>query len=110
MNLELFAWIAPVLGVLIFFALEKTYRTGTTNVSGRYKANISMGAFAIITNLILAAIFLIPLVMLIAPLQIFSISQIEMPRTGNFILSFLLIDCYFILPGKTGSSKRDVTK
>lgn len=97
MNLELLAWIAPVLGVLIFFALEKTYRTGTTNISGRYKVNISMGAFAIITNLILAAIFLVPLVMLIAPLQIFSISQIEMPRVSNFILSFLLIDFIYYL-------------
>lgn len=92
MNLELFAWIAPVLGVLIFFALEKTYRTGTSSVSGRYQAIISMGMFAIFTNLILSTLFLVPLVMLLAPMQIFSISQIEMPRVSNFILSFLLID------------------
>ena len=92
MNLELFAWIAPTVGVIIFFSLEKAYRKGTENVNGRYKVNISMGAFAIITNLILAAIFLIPLVMLIAPLQIFSISQIKIPKSGNFILSFLFID------------------
>lgn len=92
MNLESFAWIAPVLSVLFFFMMEKAYGKRIANITGRYQVNIGMGVFAIITNLILAAIFLIPLVMLIAPLQLFSISQINMPRVGNFTLSFLLID------------------
>ena len=48
-------------------------------------------------TLLCSTILLTPFVILIAPLEIFSFSQLQMPRILNICLSFLLIDFFLYL-------------
>lgn len=92
MNLNHIAFIAPLFGVLIFFLFERFVITKPTAVKNRMKSILSIEVINIIFNYVISLFILIPLVFLIAPLQVFSFANMNVPIAISFILSFLFLD------------------
>ncbi len=92
MNLGLIAFLSPLGGVFVFFLLEKFTLKDKNAVKDRNKTIISLEAMNLVLSLLLSLSVLIPLVFFIAPLQIFSFSNLDVPRPISFILSFLFLD------------------
>ncbi len=92
MRLELLAFIAPVLGVLFFYGVEKLCKQPSNNVFNRLKTIATLEAFNLVFSFALSVTVLILWVFWLAPLQIFSFSTINAPKWLVFILSFLFLD------------------
>lgn len=92
MNLELIAFLSPLAGVLVFFLIEKLTLKDKNTVKNRNKTIISIEAVNLVLSVLLSLSILVPLVFFIAPLQIFSFSNLDVPRPISFILSFLFLD------------------
>ena len=92
MNLDILAWLAPLLGVAVFFFLESYYFNIKSQIKRRITTILSIEAISILISLALSALLLVPLVFLVAPLQIFSFSTLNIPIPISFILSFLFLD------------------
>ena len=93
MTLDIFAWIAPFISVAIFSVFERNNKNLSFNhFDKRTKTILSILFVTLILNLLLSFYFLGPLVKFVAPSQLISFSELDMPRVLNFILCFLLID------------------
>ena len=92
MSLDLLAWISPIIGVATFFFLERYYFRHKNPFEFRTKTIFSLWIITVFINLILSFLFLAPLVYLVAPLQIFSFSNLNVPMPVSFALSFLFLD------------------
>ena len=92
MNLSHIAFIAPLLGVLLFFLFERYVLTKPAAVNNRVKSILSIEVINIIFNYVISLVVLIPLVFLIAPLQVFSFANMNVPIAISFIFSFLFLD------------------
>jgi len=92
MNLDLFAFLSPIIGVFVCFLLERFLLKDKNVVTNRIRTFLGIETLNLILSIILSAVFLIPLVFLLAPLQIFSFSNLEVPKVLSFILSFLFMD------------------
>ena len=97
MDLNLLSWVLIIASVPFFILLEKIYSKDKFIIEGRYKTILSIQTLVIIMTLLCSTILLTPFVILIAPLQIFSFSQLEMPRILNICFSFLIIDFFLYL-------------
>ena len=97
MDLTLLSWVLIIASVPFFILLEKIYSKDKFIIEGRYKTILSIQTLVIIMTLLCSTILLTPFVILIAPLQIFSFSQLEMPRILNIFFSFLIIDFFLYL-------------
>lgn len=93
MSLDLLAFSAPLMGVLIFFLAEQLLLKDNNAVKHRAKAILSIEALNLMLSLLLSAAVLVPLVFLLAPLQLFSFSNIKLPQPMSFMISFLFLDC-----------------
>lgn len=92
MNLELISFLSPLAGVLVFFLIERLTLKDKNNINNRNKTIISLEAMNLVLSVLLSLSVLIPLVFFLAPLQIFSFSNLDVPRPISFILSFLFLD------------------
>lgn len=92
MNLELIAFLSPLAGVFVFYLLEKLTLKDKNILNNRNKTIISLEAINLILSVLLSLSVLIPLVFFIAPLQIFSFSNLDVPIPVSFVLSFLFLD------------------
>ena len=92
MNLDLLAWLAPLISVAFLFFLERCYFNVKSQTKQRIATILSIQAISIFINLALSTLILVPLVFLVAPLQIFSFSNLNVPIPISFILSFLFLD------------------
>ena len=92
MDLDTIGLVVPILAVLFFLLLEKYSNRKKAIFDGRGKSIIAIELIALVLSLILASVLLLPLVMSISNLQIFSMSQLQLPAYVTFALSFLLID------------------
>ena len=97
MDLNLLGWVLTIASVPFFLLLEKIYNKDKSIIEGRYKTIFSIQTSVIIMTLLCSTVLLTPFVILIAPLEIFSFSQLQMPRILNICLSFLLIDFFLYL-------------
>lgn len=88
----MFAWIAPFIGVGIFFFLERYCFKVENKTKRRVSTILSIQVATIFTNLALSLFFLVPLVFLLAPLQIYSFSKLNVPILISFTFSFLFLD------------------
>ena len=95
MNLDIFAWIAPFISVTIFWLFERNNKDPSFNhFDKRTKTILGILIITLILNFLSSFYLLGPLVKFVAPSQLISLSELEMPRVLNFILCFLLI--YFV--------------
>jgi sterol desaturase/sphingolipid hydroxylase (fatty acid hydroxylase superfamily) len=92
MNFDLIAFASPLLGVSIFFLLERLRNNQKDNVKNRNKTILKIEAINLILTVLVSTLILVPIVFFIAPLQIFSFSNLEVPIAISFILSFLFLD------------------
>ena len=92
MSLDILAWLMPLMGVAVFYFLERYYFKVESQFGQRLATILSIQAMSIILNLVLSFLILVPLVFLLAPLQIFSFSQLNVPVLISFTLSFLFLD------------------
>ena len=92
MDLSHIALITPVFGVLIFFIFERYFLADSIQIKNRVKSIISIEIINIIFNYAISVLMLVPLVFLIAPFQIFSFSNMDVPIAVSFLLSFLFLD------------------
>ncbi len=92
MTLDLLAFMAPIIGVFIFFCIERLFLNDNNVVQHRIKTILGLQTFNLILSIMLTAAFLIPLVFLLAPLQVFSFSNLVVPKLVSFTLSFLFMD------------------
>ncbi len=92
MDLDSIGLIVPIVAVLFFLLLEKNNNHKISIFDGRGKSILTIELLSLLLSLILASVLLLPLVMSISNLQIFSMSQLQLPTYVTFALSFLLID------------------
>lgn len=92
MSLDFLAWIAPLISVSAFFLLEKYYFKIKNKFEQRLVTILSIEFISIVISLTLSFALLAPLVFLVAPLQIFSFSNLNVPIAISFALSFLFLD------------------
>lgn len=92
MDLDSIGLIVPIIAVLFFLLLEKNNNREINIFDGRGKSILTIELVSLLLSLILASVLLLPLVMSISNLQIFSMSQLQLPTYVTFALSFLLID------------------
>lgn len=92
MNLELIAFLSPLVGVALFFLLDKLLLKDKNTVKNRIKTILSIETTNLILSIVLSLSILVPFVFFIAPLQIFSFSNLDMPRPLSFVLSFVFLD------------------
>ncbi len=91
MDLEHLAFFAQILSTTVFFLTEKIIsqqRTRWTKVA----PTTAIHGMNIAISLILSLALLVPLVHLVAPLQVFSLSEWDVPVWVSFAASFLLLD------------------
>lgn len=92
MNLDLLAWLAPLISVAALFFLERYYFNVSNHLEQRLTTILSIEIISVLTGLALSLVMLSPLVFLVAPLQIFSFSNLNVPIYISFTLSFLFLD------------------
>ncbi len=92
MNLDLLAWIAPMLSVVAFYLIERLYFKFKDQYKGRAIAILSIEVICILFSLALSIFLLAPIVYLLAPMQIFSFANLAVPIPISFMLSFLFLD------------------
>ncbi len=92
MNMNLLAWSAPLISVAVFFLLERYYFNVKNPLKQRLVTILSIQLISIFIGLALSFLILVPLVFLVAPLQIFSFSTLNVPIPISFTLSFLFLD------------------
>ena len=92
MNLDLLAWLAPLISVAFLFFLERCYFNVKSQTKQRIATILSIEAITIFVSLALSTLILVPLVFLVAPLQFFSFSNLHVPIAISFILSFVFLD------------------
>lgn len=91
-NLELVAFLSPLIGVFVFFLLERLTLKDKNKIKNRNKVIISIEAINLVLSVFLSLLILVPLVFFISSIQIFSFSNLDVPRHISFILSFLFLD------------------
>jgi sterol desaturase/sphingolipid hydroxylase (fatty acid hydroxylase superfamily) len=92
LDIDLLAFLSPLISVFIFYVYEKLSSTNKSAVKNRIRTILGIESVNLILGVLLSAIVLIPLVFLLAPLQIFSFSNLPVPMFVSFILSFLFLD------------------
>jgi sterol desaturase/sphingolipid hydroxylase (fatty acid hydroxylase superfamily) len=91
-HLEKIAFLSPLAGVALFFLLDKLLLKDKNTLKNRIKTIISIETVNVFLSIVLSLSILVPLVFLIAPLQIFSFSNLDLPGPIIFCLSFLFLD------------------
>lgn len=96
MSLETVALLAPLLSLGVFFCIEKFW---LRRQSRGTKLPATAAIYLINTgvSLSLSLTLLMPLVFLVAPLQIFSFSEWQVPVWISFTASFLFLDFFHYL-------------
>lgn len=92
MVLEFLAFISILAGVLFFFVIERLTLKDKNVVKNRNKTILSIEAINLAVTILQSLLLLVPLVFFLAPLQIFSFSNLNVPIYVSFILSFLFLD------------------
>lgn len=92
MNLDLFAFLAPLLSVIVFYLYEKLFATAGVPIKHRIPVILSIEFCNLLLSLLLSALVLVPLVFILSQFQIFSFSNLPVPIPVSFVLSFLFLD------------------
>jgi sterol desaturase/sphingolipid hydroxylase (fatty acid hydroxylase superfamily) len=95
MGLETIAFVAPLLGVALFLALEE--REATARTRSRLLGIGAIQAINSATAIALSLALLAPLVFLSAPYQLFSFSEWQVPIWLSFLTSILCLDFFSYL-------------
>ncbi len=91
MRLDLFALWSPLVGALLFCALEQTVRSQRARLHRLIPTTV-IHAIGIAVSVGLSLFALVPLVLLAAPLQVASFADWEAPPWLRFTVSFLFLD------------------
>jgi sterol desaturase/sphingolipid hydroxylase (fatty acid hydroxylase superfamily) len=92
MDLDLLVFIAPLIGVLTFFMLEKLLLKSYKHGLARIRVMICLEFIELISKYSLSVWLLAPLAFFLAEYQIFSFSNWQVPTYVSFTLSILLLD------------------
>jgi len=84
-------YLLPALSVVVFSLIERLI-FDRTSLSNKTKPILLMVILNLVVSIGFAAIILIPFVMLVAPLQLFSIAQLDISGFAKVVLSILILD------------------
>ena len=92
MSLELLSFLAPLIGVLLFFTMERIILKDKRVLKNRIRTIFGIETLNLLFSFFLSSVVLIPLVFLLAPQQLFSFTNLDVPRPVSFAVSFLFLD------------------
>ena len=84
-------YLLPALSVVAFSLIERLI-FDRNSLSNKTKPILLMVILNLVVSIGFAAIILIPFVMLVAPLQLFSIAQLDISGFAKVVLSILILD------------------
>ena len=92
MNVDILAFFAPLISVVVFYFYDRVFSVRSMPVKQRISTILGIQFCNLLLSLFLSLFFLVPFVYVLAPIQIFSFSQLSVPIPVSFVLSFLFLD------------------
>jgi sterol desaturase/sphingolipid hydroxylase (fatty acid hydroxylase superfamily) len=94
LDLDDLASLAPILSVAVFYLLERLFSLSQGSW-GRQASFAALYGIGYVVSLGLSLYLVVPLVMLVAPLQIFSFATWQVPMAVSFAASLVFLDLVY---------------